>query len=923
MADSVTSLLGAAPSPGAAGAAGAAAPTVKKAPAITTPPVTPTQQQAAPAVTSLLGNKNDPMKKPVDSYGLDFGSQRDFLAASSDEERTLVLEAGKKAGKWQAYGNAPIIPGKPDAGLEWFVIMNDGKKVAVVDPFASPKTAAAAFFSHPLENMAMALSALIPEFGWGRAASGAVKTGALEGKGAMDIAKHVLARIGKGAAYAIVRSTFTAAATALGAAADDATKAIRGLWAGSTEEEMARLLHEASVGFGTEFISRTLSGIVSAPRAGYSPLLPPEHKATVKSTIDRGMVPGVQQATAGKSIIGGWEQSLIETILGGPLQKKRNLEAMKTEAKKQLMATGMNASQAEVMLNQVMASVRSRIDRSGVNQDLRNRANTIIDGLQTTVDKRKAIVESDLNARMANLERTLGSPDPATQDLAQQELVKARREFGDQATALYDKVDAVIAGSARPIVVDWGAVKKKAREVWSELPRDQFGNPVFKEKPELGGALQQIMNMPEFTDFKTAQKARKALYDAGEYKNLTPGRNSVLFNQLGDTIDHAFATADFSGAQADAVKALKDADAFWRENIDRFQGLRVRQLMSDATRADPETIAGIIFKRGFVPEAANFKANMTPAGWANVGAAYFSLMTKEATDAFGKLDPVRFLGRVQREMDLLKVAFGDRKAADMLKFAQDNAAFHGKLDAASLTPGNFRDALTRWQGADVALQEKLKSNYVHMLMDRSPEQHDAIQYMLADPGRIADAKTFYGETSAEWTAIKSHAMAEILARGLTQSGDFTMSLFEAGGLSKALAAFSDKQLVELFGKDHAADLKQLAKDIDLVQARPGHRMTGALAAAAYMLHPLGHIAAIVQLAITGQLMASPWFVRWLATGFEEKTQRQIAHWVQMGKMIAFFTVPGLHQLFNLAPQPDAVTQQSPMRQAAHWTMGQF
>lgn len=906
MGDSVTSLLGPAPK-APAGATGPSQTITAKF----VPPPGPTGAQVKPApsnsVTSLLGDKNDPMKKPIDSWGIDLNSQRDFLAASSDAERTLVLEKGKKLGLWQGYGNEAIIPGKPEAGLEWFVIQN-GKKVAVINPFGSPTTATAAMASHPFESMAMGLSAFVPEFsGLSRAFGGAVETGVLEGKGIATVAKHVFARIGKGGVYALIRSAITGAAAATGTALDEANKYFSDVWAGSTDEKLHRMLESFLTGSASEFLSRLMSGVFGAPRAGYAPLLPAEHKATVRSTIDRGMIPGIYGATKGKSVLGTWEQSLVEMVFRGRLQEKGNLAAMKTEAKKQLMAAGFTPAQADVALQSVLDAVRSRFDRTGVNQDLRDRAKEIIGDAERDVTAHKQVLEQNLKTRLDALKAQIGSADPATQELAQREMVQARRELGRQADELYAKVDEIIAGSDRPVVVDWGAVKKKAREIWQQLPRDQDGKVVFKDKPELGGVLMEIMNMPEFTDFKTAQRARRALFDAGEYKNLTPGRNSVLLNQLGDTIDNAFGTADFSGVQDDAVKALREADAFWRENIGEFQGLRVNQLMSGRVRLEPEEVANIIFKRGMVDEAARFKQLMTPEGWANVSAAYFSKMTKEATNQItGELDPERFLAAVRREQNLLKVAFGDAKAAEILKFAEDNAAVHGKLPADQLTPGNFRTFLETWQAKDVALQEKLKGNYIHMLMDNTSEQRDAITYMLDNPRRIADAKAFYGENSPQWTQIKGHAMAEILSRGLSASDDPTVALFEHGGLSGALAKFSDAELTELFGADHARDLRQLGKDIDLVQTRSGRgtSMAGAFAAGAMMLHPFTHLIPIVKLGITGSLMANPRFVRWLATGFEPATQAHLAEWIRMGKMLIFMSVPGVQKLMNLQPGAD-------------------
>jgi hypothetical protein len=850
----------------------------------------PAQNRSA---SSFLGTgTGQPAASPIESYdGVQWSYQSNFLSASNDQERSLVLEAGKKQGLWTDYGHQPVVAGVPSAGEEWWVMQN-GKKTAVINPFDPVKTGSAQFMAHPFESIGMTIASLVPEF----RAAGAIKTGVLEGANAWQIAKYVLKRIGTGSAYNLVRAAMVGIGAGVGQGIDDTVKWFQGYWSGSTEDEKARLLHAAMTGTLAEIIPRALGSGVKTLSGGYAPLLPGEHKALMQSVLSRNLTPGLEQATKGKSILGAWEQSLIETIFGGPLQKQRNMEAMKVEMRKQLLATGMTGPQADAALLSVLNSVHARIDRDGVNTALRQRANQIVSELTADVHTMRQGLDQTLSQQLADLDTQIGSPDPATQERVQQGLIAARIRFGQDMDVLYSKVDDIVARSETPIVVAAQPVKDVASAVLRELPRDQDGKIIFQGRPELGGVMRDIMNLPAFIDFKTAQKIRKALYDAGAYKNLTASREAVLMNQVGDAIDAAFDQVPFTHNTAEhqaAVAALRAADAAWRDGIGRFQGLRVRQLVKDAESGlikEPETIAGLIFQKQYKGEAIRIMSLLRPDAQAIVQAAYWSRLKDLATSG-GELDAKRFRDNLLKEGDMLETAFGPAKAAAMRQFADRNAALAGKLDPATLTSDNFMSRLQVYESEHARLQETLKSNYISMLLSKGADAPEAIRFMLAEPGRIREAKQFYGATSPQWRAIQQHAMSELFAQGLQRTESLDQAIFHSGTLSAVLARISDPELTELFGPDHAKDLRRLAKDIDLVTARPNHRATGAFAIASLILHPFRHLPKLVGLAAWGSVFASPWFVRWLSLGMQESTQRNLLAWGHMGKIIAYFVAP--------------------------------
>jgi hypothetical protein len=123
----------------------------------------------------------------------------------------------------------------------------------------------------------------------------------------------------------------------------------------------------------------------------------------------------------------------------------------------------------------------------------------------------------------------------------------------------------------------------------------------------------------------------------------------------------------------------------------------------------------------------------------------------------------------------------------------------------------------------------------------------------------------------------------------------------------------------MFGAQHAADLRALAREIDLATARPNRKSTGAFAAAALVLNPLEHVHFLIGLATAGHIMAQPWFVRWLTQGFKEGTMKNLSQAASMVKAMLLIKSVGFshgdmlgydnnvmqQQVQKLAPQTEA------------------
>lgn len=811
------------------------------------------------------------------NQGVSLGDTRDFLAADNDAERTRVLEAGKKAGKWNGYGQA--------AGV-WFVDKG-GKPVAIMGT-DGVKAFAASVAAHPIQSAAMAASAMAPEF----RAAGAVKSGA------EVTMKYIFKRGMSGTVYNMGRAGIVAAASTAGYAADEAVKWWRGLWEKSSDEEKHQLGVAALTGALPEMFLRTAGSIIRTVGSGYAPFLTPAQRGQTMDALRRGMVPRISQATHGAAKFLPFEQSMSEYIFGFPADE-RNSAAVQKIILEQAKKAGMSDAEAQASLQHIMASTSQRIDSTGVNEQMRAGAQARIAQGQAGVEGQRQMLQTTLDDQLKGIEKGIGSSDPQTQTLVREGLIKARQQFSNDVGAMYSKVDDMIANEKEPVAINTVDIKAAADNAWRDLPRDQDGRVIF-DRPAIGGTMMKIKNLPQFIDFKTAQRIRSELFSAGVYGDLTPDRNQTLLNTVAKAVDNSFDQAGFSATNAAATAQLRQADAAWKAGIGKFKGLLVRQLYTEAERgriADPRTIANLIFNKQYTGEALRIKGMVPAETWQKVGAAYWEQLKAGAIDtATGALDAKKFLKLVNDQRGMLDTAFGRDKAKQIIQFANRNAVLNGKLDAKALSADNFFHQLTKYEGDKATLDSRMKSDFVHMLTGPQAERINAVDYMLEDPKRIVEAKKFYGEGSNEWQQVKNTVMTRLLSAGVTPDKSLMGVVFKPGGLSGMLSKYSQKDLADIFGPEHAADLRQLAKTIDFMTAKPVGKMTGVFAAAQLVLHPLGHIPAIAQLYLQGQLFAQPWFVKWLTQGLEKGTMENWQRAATLAKATAYSMLPGATQM---------------------------
>lgn len=820
--------------------------------------------------------------RDYDWSGLDFLTQRDFYAADNDSERAKVLQKGQRAGKWQSFGKF---------NGTWYVMKN-GVPFSVLGAGGTHTLDAANLAAHPIQTGMMLAAMFQPEikagdlamaegapkilgyvaknFGKGNALATGADAGSLG---------YVVKRLGFGTAYNIFRAGMVGLAGAAGAGADEVTKWARDLWDKSSDQERGVLTTSFLTGAAPELLFRAFGSTFNTIKNGYAPLMSKEERDRALDILNRGLMGRISQMVK-PAKLAPFEQSMAEYIFGFPAEE-RNKAALKAEMLKKLKAVYGDDDKAKQALDRIMSSVHQRMDMSTEQDALRRTAQTRLGAETHHLETQLNAMNTNVKDQMAFLDRNIGSTDPEIQQKVQQALIDTRIKFGRDVGDVYKQVDALASAEGEPVVIDTSGIKKSARELLDELPRDEHGQLIYPKDKALSGVLTSVLRQPAFIEFSTAQGIRSELFRQGMYTDLTPGKDKVFKTALAKEVDAAFDQPGFGGANVKAAAKLREADALWRDGIQKFKGLKVKQLVKDAEQnrfADPETIADTVFDPKYSAEALRLRKMMPPEVWKGVGAAYWSKLKNSALNKLtGEFNAKKFAETLAEANDkgLLEAAFGRDQANAMVKVSREAAAVGGKLDADLLTPGNFKAQLEAYQMRKAQLDARLKSNYVQMLQDNSSERADAVKFMLDSPQRIREAKAFWGEGTPQWKSIQGMAMQHILSDGLGPDASLLKAVFKPGGLSGALRKYSTEELNDLLGATTAADLRELARTIDQVTVLPKAKATGAFAMASVVLHPLRHIRTILGLAAVGHLLTYPPFVRWLTQGMKTGTVKDL------------------------------------------------
>lgn len=216
-----------------------------------------------------------------------------------------------------------------------------------------------------------------------------------------------------------------------------------------------------------------------------------------------------------------------------------------------------------------------------------------------------------IGVRIKSMRNAFGKHVEDTLDLGTRiktDIGEARKAFGDASSAKFGLVDELARGQS---LISTAGIKGQADELVSSLPKSADGAPVLTSAERLND-LTDIQSLPDSITVEQLQAIRNTLFDRMEFGSVTPGigqREAGLLvksieNTLDETVESLTKSAnpdDVLGGQA--LEALKDARAFYKEGIRKFDNATIKRIAKDPSIAgslDPERVIDLLFKRGSV-----------------------------------------------------------------------------------------------------------------------------------------------------------------------------------------------------------------------------------------------------------------------------------------------------------------------------------
>lgn len=714
----------------------------------------------------------------------------------------------------------------------------------------------------------------------------------ITGYDAADLAGDVPAIIGA-SGMALTASGVGAlggiALTVLGAAGgkayDEVLKILQGYNKKSPGQMATTLTKEA----GAAAIGEGAFRIGGRLLKGYSPGNTPERIALTKEAMDAGLTPKTYQfIDAGGPLLKRF-QATSENVLGDPSQAA-NREALLGMAGSLQNRAGQTAvtvpgGGVEPILKppvtdvgeRLVGTVKKTVDKAQLQIDyVRNRANTALD------------------KSLKNIESQLGSADPRTGQAVVDSIKQARREFGNNASELYTKIDDLIGAPFVPTA----ALKAQAEKIGAQLPKTADGRVVFTESGE-ANPIADIAALPEQITIRQAQRIRSMLGESSLTRDLVSGvdkrdlallkeASEKMFDEAGTSLGYAIRSQvlgpdgkpltiiKINGSKAQlAIQALKEADAFYKQGIRKFDFPMISAITRDARMSgsvNPEQVIDYIIKPGHVADVERVKKLIGPV-WEKVTAAHFDGMIAKSSNLVNGEEQIvgkRLFDNIKTMGKTFEAVYG-KNAPAIKRYASELAARDGKIDPATLT-GNvavdMQAAAVRQRTLDVFM----KDNYLAALARPGQEAEQAAAFIFRpnSPLRVLEAKKFYGETSEEFTGLQQQAMQKILSAFVEKADDPLVKVLNGKQLRAEMDRYGRKTLEATFGADLTNDLYKFANVSEFV-TKKGPMGAGGIVAANVALHPVNNIGKIIDFAIAARLLRKPGVIKWLAEGISPDT----------------------------------------------------
>lgn len=525
------------------------------------------------------------------------------------------------------------------------------------------------------------------------------------------------------------------------------------------------------------------------------------------------------------------------------------------------------------------------------NRAIEARTNQIVKTYQAVADAAKVDAETLLKGAEASITSRVGEPSGELAYHAGADIQAAKTAFTSKAAEMYGPVDAL---AGKP-VVPYSGLKTMMKQILDEMPQTASGQPAFVS-PELKRFASEIAALPEFGTFQQMQVVRSTLRDYSAVQALNAGLSERQAARLAMAADDAFndaqselitrvtaptpplvlETRTVTPGVEEAKTALREADKFYRDGIQKFHDLSTLAMVKDASQSgfvEPEKVASRLAMPGQNDKLLRIKELVTPSTFGEIGAQKWSQILDKSRDAMTGNVSGKTLARQLKQMGpVLETLYGKAEAGRMVSYAEHLAALNGDFDAKSLEEGHLssviKDAIMKKEASDAIMSR----GFVKALQSDGPQSLTAVKWLTEPEHRLALRQTLdvFGKDSAEAKNIKEYLARRILTsmevpatRGAEKYG--TTELM-GEPLLKELDRYGKPYLSEVFGKDWTEAAYKFAHNVE-VATRKNPTDSGGLIAAQLGLHWIRHLGEIGKYFTVGEALTRPSVITYLSKGF--------------------------------------------------------
>jgi hypothetical protein len=629
----------------------------------------------------------------------------------------------------------------------------------------------------------------------------------------------------------------------------------------------------------------------------------PETERLTAQTLGIGGVPPVRSALP-TMMATRYHQAFGEKLTGN-LAEKANLSAIEGEMKNILAASGMAPEKIPEAMKTILNTSEAP-SYSALGDMTKEHAVKYQEHLTTGVENLIRDSDKALGEKFANLEtqtKMLRAGDPEFSSKVAEGIAQERRDFSTSAQKIYAQIDNLMGDT--PIVPTY-LPKKRALSLLEKMPESEI-KPIVKE----------IAGWRDKETFENMQRMRTRLRELGEPTNLAAaGLTKRDLRDLNTLVDQSFerteaaipATFPESANAGRAVRLLRQADAFYREGIRKFQDQAINQLVAGVKTGiypDASKIVSTIFQKGQSQRAVEV-LKMLPEEIRNKvkGEYATDLMTQAADKTTGMVSGTSMSRVLAGKHELLAAAFGEQTTKDIELYARQLAMRDEKIPLGALDKDRISESIRAAQKAQESLDKFMDDNFLSELAKPSlaPE---AVYKHLVQPGReteLARAIQFFGAKSPQVQKLRETALLDVLHKAVAPTESGADKTIGAETLEKALSKYTGKQKALLFPNGLDKDLETLAENAKfLFPGKEGDTMAAGLAAGAVKALLPWSAPAYAWGALWNYVLTRPQTIKYLALGLNSDGP---------AKTVALETLRGMVRAGAIGMLPDVDEHES-------------